>query len=99
MALLAVPLMTEWLTSRRRNSVHSLEHALILRMQAVYGRLAERSINSPRRVLLTVLALVALGGVAFWRLPSGFMPHMDEGGFILDYRAGPGTSLAETDRL
>jgi multidrug efflux pump subunit AcrB len=27
------------------------------------------------------------------------MPHMDEGGFILDYRAAPGTSLAETDRL
>ncbi len=27
------------------------------------------------------------------------MPHMDEGGFILDYRALPGTSLSETDRL
>jgi multidrug efflux pump subunit AcrB len=30
---------------------------------------------------------------------SGFMPTMDEGGFIIDYRAPPGTSLAETDRL
>ena len=27
------------------------------------------------------------------------MPHMDEGGFVLDYRAPPGTSLTETDRL
>jgi len=27
------------------------------------------------------------------------MPHMDEGGFILDYRTLPGTSLTETDRL
>lgn len=27
------------------------------------------------------------------------MPSMDEGGFILDYRAAPGTSLSETDRL
>ncbi len=27
------------------------------------------------------------------------MPAMDEGGFILDYRAPPGTSLTETDRL
>ena len=27
------------------------------------------------------------------------MPHMDEGGFILDYKAAPGTSIAETDRL
>ena len=24
---------------------------------------------------------------------------MDEGGFVLDYRAAPGTSLTETDRL
>lgn len=24
---------------------------------------------------------------------------MDEGGFILDYRAAPGTSVSETDRL
>jgi multidrug efflux pump subunit AcrB len=27
------------------------------------------------------------------------MPKMDEGGFVLDYWAAPGTSLAETDRL
>ncbi|MGH8315296.1 MAG: efflux RND transporter permease subunit, partial [Steroidobacterales bacterium] len=99
MALLAVPLMTEWLTGKRHEGGHSLEHALILRMQAVYGRFAARSLSSPRRVLLAVLVLVVLGGVAFWRLPSGFMPHMDEGGFILDYRAAPGASLAETDRL
>ncbi len=27
------------------------------------------------------------------------MPHMDEGGFILDYRTAAGTSLSETDRM
>lgn len=27
------------------------------------------------------------------------MPRMDEGGFIFDYRAAPGTSLTESDRL
>ena len=27
------------------------------------------------------------------------MPHMDEGGFVLDFLSPPGTSLAETDRL
>ncbi|MGB7930736.1 MAG: efflux RND transporter permease subunit, partial [Gammaproteobacteria bacterium] len=32
-------------------------------------------------------------------LGSGFMPVMDEGGFIIDYNARPGTSLKETDRL
>ncbi len=98
-ALLAVPLMTEWLVGSREQHAESREHSLIGRMQHVYGRLAEASLRAPRRVMLAALAVVAAGGVAFWQLPSGFMPHMDEGGFILDYRAAPGTSLAETDRL
>ena len=38
-------------------------------------------------------------GWATPRVGSGFMPSMDEGGFILDYRTAPGTSLAETNRL
>jgi len=32
-------------------------------------------------------------------LPSGFLPKMDEGTFILDYRTPPGTSLQETNRV
>ena len=32
-------------------------------------------------------------------LPSGFLPRMDEGTFILDYRTPPGTSLQETNRV
>jgi multidrug efflux pump subunit AcrB len=45
---------------------------------------------------------VLLAGVAYLlygQLGTGFIPRMDEGGFILDYVAPPGTSLTETDRL
>ena len=98
-ALLAVPLMTEWIAGARAQAAPSLDRSPIARMQRVYGRWAEASLSAPRRVLLAALVVMLLGGVAFWRLPSGFMPHMDEGGFILDYRAAPGASLAETDRL
>ena len=34
----------------------------------------------------------------YQRLESDFLPAMDEGGFVIDYVAPPGTSLAETDR-
>ncbi|WP_196486966.1 efflux RND transporter permease subunit, partial [Burkholderia vietnamiensis] len=37
--------------------------------------------------------------LAFTRVGSGFMPSMDEGGFVLDYHTAPGTSITETDRL
>ena len=43
--------------------------------------------------------LVLLGSVAiYWRLESDFLPEMDEGGFVIDYIAPPGTSLTETNR-
>ncbi len=44
-------------------------------------------------------ALVLLGSIAmYWRLESDFLPEMDEGGFVIDYVAPPGTSLTETNR-
>ncbi|WP_298439812.1 efflux RND transporter permease subunit, partial [Geobacter sp.] len=43
--------------------------------------------------------LLILGYVGYRQVGSGFMPVMDEGGFILDYRTPPGTALSETDRL
>lgn len=33
------------------------------------------------------------------KLPSGFLPEMDEGSIILDYKSPPGTTLEETDRM
>src|SRR5213080_4702378 len=53
----------------------------------------------PAVVLLVAGILLAAGCVTYRNVGSGFMPSMDEGGFILDYRSEPGTSLTETDRL
>jgi len=39
-----------------------------------------------------------LGAVLYLRLDSEFLPEMDEGGFVIDYVAPPGTSLTETNR-
>ena len=33
------------------------------------------------------------------RLETGFLPEMDEGSIVLDYKSPPGTSLQETDRM
>jgi CzcA family heavy metal efflux pump len=33
------------------------------------------------------------------KLPSGFLPEMDEGGIVLDFNSPPGTTLEETDRM
>lgn len=69
------------------------------RLTRTYGRLLRGAVGAPIAALVCALALVALGLTAFLSVGSGFMPKMDEGGFILDYIAPPGSSLEETDRL
>lgn len=53
------------------------------------------------RWLVIALAGVVLIGsyLLYSRLGSEFLPAFDEGAFVLDYTAPPGTSLAETDRV
>jgi CzcA family heavy metal efflux pump len=51
--------------------------------------------------LVIVVGVVILAGSYFLynRLGSEFLPAFDEGAFVLDYVAPPGTSLQETDRI
>lgn len=57
------------------------------------------SLYHSRMVLLcAVVVLAGMVGIYF-QLGSGFLPEMDEGAFVLDYRMPPGTSLQETDRV
>ncbi|MBI3670470.1 MAG: efflux RND transporter permease subunit [Acidobacteria bacterium] len=45
------------------------------------------------------LLSVLVGVLLFYWMETGFLPEMDEGGYVLDYWTPPGTSLAETDRI
>jgi CzcA family heavy metal efflux pump len=69
------------------------------REHRIYPAIMRRVLAWPALVLLLIVPLLAGGYLAYERLPSGFMPTMDEGGFVIDYVAPPGTSLTETDRL
>jgi multidrug efflux pump subunit AcrB len=54
-----------------------------------------------RRPWILAVVVAILLGVGFFAsraVPTGFMPKVDEGGFILDYTTRPGTSLDETGR-
>ncbi|MDB5698717.1 MAG: AcrB/AcrD/AcrF family protein, partial [Alphaproteobacteria bacterium] len=65
-----------------------------------YDRAAQRALARPVLFAVSVgLIMAALGALAWTRVPSGFMPKMDEGGFVLDYKAQPGAALSDTDHL
>jgi len=96
-AWLAVPVLSaRWL----RETDDMEDHGRITRaMHRAYSRMMRPLLKRPILVLLPLAALSLLGWLAYSHVGSGFMPTMDEGGFILDYVSPPGTSLEETDRL
>lgn len=55
-----------------------------------------------RRPVLSLVFIVIIVISIIYILPhleTGFLPEMDEGSIVLDYKAPPGTSLEETDRM
>ena len=54
------------------------------------------------RPWISVVIVVVLG-LSIWlilpQLETGFLPEMDEGSIVLDYKSPPGTSLEETDKI
>jgi CzcA family heavy metal efflux pump len=64
-----------------------------------YEWILEHALNN-RWLVVVVCVIVLVGSYLLYRnLGSDFLPAFDEGAFILDYTAPPGTSLAETDRM
>lgn len=96
-ALTFVPLLAEYLlkgSTFRDSSTRFIEPV---------NRLYERGIRWALRRRLVIGAitagLIVLALFAYTRAGTGFLPEMDEGGFVLDYLTPPGTSLSETDSL
>src|SRR6202012_2519790 len=95
---LAIPLLCDrWLTPK--DAEEHKETRFASWMNRRYGFLIEHVTARPPLVLLGVLPLIVVAAFAFTRVGSGFMPSMDEGGFVLHYHTEPGTSVTETDRL
>src|SRR5438270_9492977 len=96
-AWLAVPILCA--TFLKTDSKIDRPSLFTQRVHEVYRENMQRLLRRPRVIFVFLIPLLLLGFLAFKNVPSGFMPVMDEGGFILDYISPPGTSLAETDRL
>lgn len=95
---LAIPILCDrWLTAK--DAQEHAETRVGRWLTRGYARLIERVSARPWWVLAGIVPLAIVAAFAFTRVGSGFMPTMDEGGFVLDYHTSPGTSVTETDRL
>ena len=100
-AMALIPLLAgEWL--RRRPAAFRREPRFRLSLKPV-ARGHERLLGGLQAHRAVALLVAAGAAVLLFFLSrsigTGFMPDMDEGGFIFDYWAPTGASLKETDRL
>ncbi|MDE2272106.1 MAG: efflux RND transporter permease subunit [Xanthomonadaceae bacterium] len=98
LTFIAVPLLAERLIDER----HAKERPptrLWRYVTTFYEKNLRLVLKWPALLLIGLIPLVVGGFFAYKSVGSGFMPRMDEGGFTLDYRSVPGTSLEETNRL
>ena len=72
---------------------------ILRRLIGAYERLLKVALQNRRLVLVVIAALVLASYGIYRLLGSEFLPPFDEGAFVLDYVAPPGSSLQETDRM
>lgn len=105
LALLFTPVLSAWLLRPAATALDAdaAESAGEGRwMRALTGRYQSTlrwSLANPSIIIVAAILVLGASGVVYWQLGSGFLPEMDEGAFVLDYRTPPGTSLQETDRI
>ncbi len=104
LAITLTPSLAAWLIRDRSHLEHghmpkSEEGGPVLRLLIrVYEFAVRRALRFAWLTLLVCLGLLAVGVFFYTRLESDFLPELDEGGFVIDYVAPWGTSLAETSR-
>ena len=95
-----LPLVADrWLTLKDAEAADRAE-GFLGAVKRRYAAVAQRSFARPGIAsAVVVMVLIVVGYMSWSHVQSGFMPKMDEGGFILDYKAKPGAALSDTDRL
>lgn len=98
MAWLAVPLLAEHLLHEKDANIEDSGH-IFQSVQNQYRNIMNKLLHKPIWLLAGLIPFILLGAYSYKQVGSGFMPHMDEGGFILDFVQKPGTSITESDRV
>jgi CzcA family heavy metal efflux pump len=81
-------------------STHRAESARFIEpVNRAYEKAVRWSLGHRGIIAIGALVLVILAVVFYTQLETGFLPEMDEGGYVLDYLTPAGTSLDETNRI
>ena len=96
MAAFVVPVLTSRLVDF--DKVHDPARPGEGRLARGHERALDAAFARPWVLAALLVPLLVLGYVGYSKVPTGFMPKVDEGGFVMDYYTKPGTSLEESSR-
>jgi CzcA family heavy metal efflux pump len=96
LALTLTPLLAVQMFGAGKNRPSHSEESLI---GSIYGKILRFVFWQPWLIGLMAIALVAGSLNLYGKLGSDFLPAMDEGSYVLDYLAPPGTSLSDMDKF
>lgn len=94
---LAVPLLASMLL--KDTDAEQEDQPIFRKIQDSYSLRLRTFLRTPTLLLVGIIPILFIGLLAYYNVGSGFMPKLDEGGFVLDYKSKAGTALSETDRL
>jgi CzcA family heavy metal efflux pump len=96
-AVTFVPLLAEYML--RKPHLSDKAARFIEPVNQLYERGIRWALARRKVVAIAAALMLAVAVLAFLKLGTGFLPEMDEGGFVVDYLTPPGTSLSQTDAL
>ena len=96
MTAFVVPVLARSIVDFSRLKPETSEHKSLF--ARAHNLLLDGFLRFPLTAFLVLAPAVAVGFYAAGHVATGFMPPVDEGGFVFDYYTKPGTSLTETDR-
>ena len=100
LAITIAPILSaHWLRTSSTGGGEESQGKLMQVVGNLYGRILTTVLRNKTAFFFLLIPVLFGVYVLFTRLETGFMPAMDEGGFVLDYKMPPGTSLAETSRV
>ena len=104
LALTLTPSLAAWFIRERKNQKAGQPPMadeggwLLTRVIRIYESTLRAALRFRWVTLLACGAVLASSVFVYRQLDSDFLPAFDEGGFIIDFWAPPGTSLTETER-
>ena len=96
MTAFVVPVLARSIVDFSKLKPETSEHKSLF--ARAHNLLLDGFLRFPLTAFLVLAPAVAVGFYAAGHVATGFMPPVDEGGFVLDYYTKPGTSLTEAGR-